>query len=150
MVIQKNLDSWVYNCSNQQQPNNFYGSNQQPNHQQPAYLPQPSYPTYHVLQPPNAYYAPQQVPQNVEWVLICANDLANSTLDFLFQRNTFDMRKANLKSIQTCRQRRGSFPMREKESALVAKSLNLTRQNLQAVMNREIDLVINRYIEVRI
>lgn len=59
------------------------------------------------------------------------------------------MRKANLKSVQMCRQRRGGFPTREKDSALVAKSLNLTRQNLQAVMNRELGLVINRYIEVR-
>jgi hypothetical protein len=59
------------------------------------------------------------------------------------------MRKANLKSVQMCRQRRGGFPTREKDSALVAKSLNLTRQNLQAVINRELGLVINRYIEVQ-
>jgi hypothetical protein len=59
------------------------------------------------------------------------------------------MRKANLKSVQMCRQRRGGFPTREKGSALVAKSLNLTRQNLQVVINRELDLVVNRYIEVR-
>jgi len=58
------------------------------------------------------------------------------------------MRKENLKSMQLCKHQRGNFPTKEKETVLVAKSLNLTRQNLQTAINRELDLVISRYVEV--
>jgi hypothetical protein len=62
------------------------------------------------------------------------------------------MRRENTKAVQSCRQQRGRggafLAPREKESALVAKSLNLVRHNLQTAINRELDLVISSYIEV--
>jgi len=64
MVIHKNLVPWAPSNSSQQLQN-YYENNQQPII--PAYVPQPSYPTYHVLQAPSAYFAPQQPPQIVEW-----------------------------------------------------------------------------------
>ncbi|XP_059483769.1 deoxynucleotidyltransferase terminal-interacting protein 1 [Neocloeon triangulifer] len=62
-------------------------------------------------------------------------------------KNTFNMRKENLKNMPTCKLNKNIASIASKESALVAKSLNLLRQNLQPAINKELQLVISSYIQ---